>query len=176
MGRHSIIYKTLSDLVPVKQLLEEAGRAIDDASVTSSFKDIPRNLGAIGGAGIGAATGGVISATTGGVGSAGLTSAGLATGLAGGAAAVSIVTIAAPAVVLGITGYWFLSKRNRRKRDIAKEAYFQEAARKRDAILRELAETNKRNTERIEYLDRLVAALVETISNLEADLAIAGAG
>lgn len=86
-----------------------------------------------------------------------------------------IGVVAAPAVVLGIGGYWFLNKRNANKLAEAKEAVLQEALRKRDAVLRELKATNTENQGRIEYLNRLTAQLVAAIDNLGADIQLAKA-
>jgi hypothetical protein len=179
MAKDKIVYRNLEALVPVTKLLEEAGKAVNDKVRTLKSNGIPEILGAVGGVGTGAAAGvGILAAgaAEGTAGAAALTS-GLATAgsLVGGGMLAGIGVVAAPAVLLGIGGYWLLSERNKRKLAEAKEAALQDAIRKRDAILRELKAKNTDNEGRIEYLNRLVAQLLTTIDYLEADLQAANA-
>jgi hypothetical protein len=175
--RLTTVYPSLSALVSVERLLAEAGKAIDDQTRTLLHTEVPEILGAVGGAGAGMATGATIlsaGAASGTAGAAALTS-GLATAgsFLGGGMMAGIVVVAAPAVIFSVSGYWLLSKRNRRKLGLAKEAKLQEAIRKRDAMLRELQAKNRTNKERVDYLARLVTQLESVIENLEADLRVA---
>lgn len=179
MAERKPIYRSLDALVPVRTLLEEAGKAVNDKARTLGSNGIPEILGAVGGVGTGAVAGvGILTAgAAGGASGAAALTSGLATagGLIGGGMMAGIGVVAAPAVVLGIGGYWFLNKRNANKLAEAKEAVLQEALRKRDAVLRELKATNTENQGRIEYLNRLTAQLVAAIDNLGADIQLAKA-
>lgn len=179
MAKEEIVYRSLEALAPVNKLLEEAGKAINDRARTLESNGIPEILGAIGGVGAGAVAGaGIMAAGAAGgtVGAAAITS-GLATAgsIIGGGMLAGIGVVAAPAVLLGVGGYWLLSERNKKRLAEAKEAALQDAMCKRDAILRELKAKNSDNKGRIEYLNRLVSQLLATIDYLEADLQAANA-
>jgi len=174
MPKATIVFQTLEALSPVNKLLDEASKAINDKARVLTTTGIPEILGAVGGIGAGVVAGAgalAAGAATGTTGAAALTS-GLAAagGVVGGGMAVGIGVVAAPAVILGVAGYWLLSERNKKKLAEAKEVALQQAIRSRDAILRELRDQNASNESRIDYLNRLVAQLVGAIEYLEADL------
>jgi hypothetical protein len=169
------IYRSLDALEPVKRVLADASHAIDDKSRTIRTSEIPAVLGGVaaGSAGVGI---GLVLINTAGV--AGFSAAGITSGLAtlgvvaGGGMLAGIFVAGAPMAILGMAGYGAVATRNRHVLAQAKEAAFQDAVRKQDAILRELNDRVTLSQERTEYLLTLNARLEEIISNLKADLGI----
>jgi hypothetical protein len=168
------VYESLSALKPIQKLISEASAAIGDRARTLASSDIPEIVGATVGVGAGGAAGaGILTATaaSGTAGAAWLTSALAGAGhLVGGTMIAGIGVAAAPAVILGAAGVWAVGRHNKKRLIEAKEAFLQEALRKRDVLLRELHETNASNHERVDYLSRLVAQLQAAVENLQADL------
>ncbi|MEZ4728053.1 MAG: hypothetical protein R3E79_13060 [Caldilineaceae bacterium] len=167
------IYKNLGALEPIKRILAEADKAINESSRTIETSDIPEVLGGLAGGSIGVGIGYVLVSTSGvaGVSAAGITS-GLATlgAVVGGGMIAGVFVAAAPMAVLGMTGYALLSERNKRRLTQVKEALFQEAVRKHDAIIRELNQKVEFSQERNRYLDSLNILLRQVIEDLKKDL------
>jgi hypothetical protein len=168
------VYESLSALKPIQKLISEAGAAIGDRARTLASSDIPEIVGATVGVGAGGAAGaGILTATaaSGTAGAAWLTSALAGAGhLVGGTMIAGIWVTAAPAVILAAAGVWAVGRHNKKRLIEAKEAFLQEALRKRDVLLRELHATNASNHERVDCLSRLVAQLQAAVENLQADL------
>ena len=161
MSSKQLNYQSLQDLKPVRNLLEVTSKVINDKTLISSVRVVPGAVGAVAGAASGAAV-------TGGIGPTGA-----AVALVGGSTAATVGTVLAPVVILGAAGYLMVKAWNKRKLEQKKQAFLQQAIRNRDAILREMANTNNRNTKRIAYLEKLTNSLITTIRNLEADLRVA---
>ena len=168
-----IVYQNNKSLIPVKKVLTEAGAAIKDAGRTIKGSDIPEILGAVAGgaAGIGIGLAAVSVAGTAGFSAVGITS-GLATlgSIVGGGMLAGIFVAGAPMAALGVGGYSLLSVRNKRKLVRTKEALYQDALGKHDAIIRALDDRVGQTAERTEYLNALNILLREIIQNLEKDL------
>lgn len=167
------IYKNLGALEPIKKVLAEADKAINDKSRTIETSDIPEILGGIAGGTIGVGVGLTLVYASG---VAGLSAVGITSGLAalggiiGGGMVVGIFVAAAPMAVLGMAGYAVLAQRNKRELLQAKEVLFQEAIRKHDAILREINKKVNLSEERNRYLDSLNVLLRKIIDDLKKDL------
>lgn len=101
------IYQNIAALKPVKRILEEADKALDDRGTTIATSDIPEVLGGIAGGAIGVGVGLTLVYTSGvaGVSAAGITS-GLATlgAIIGGGMMAGIFVAAAPMAALGVGG------------------------------------------------------------------------
>ena len=173
MAKNDRIYKNLDALKPVRLLLEEAAEGLRDKSRTIGTSGMPEVLGAALGAGVGGAVGfGVLyGAGVTGLSAAGITSALAAAGaIVGGGMAAGVFVLAAPAVVLGIGGYTVVHRRNQHILTEQEKMLYQEATRRRDAVLQEMRQTAEANNERIEYLTALNIKLQEVVKNLEVDL------
>ncbi|MBC9176123.1 hypothetical protein [Pseudoroseomonas ludipueritiae] len=168
------IYGSLNALVPVRRLLDEAGKAQADPNRTLLSSGVAEVLGAAAGIGVGAAAGaGIVSvgAASGAAGGAALTSGLAAAGsIVGGGMMAGIAVVAAPAVVLGVGGYAAVSIFNRQRLDRERRALLQEALRKHHALQEELRRQNATNRSRAEYLHTLVVKLEDVIQNLKGDL------
>jgi len=171
--KKAIIYSSLKSLTPVIKVLDEAAKAIKDEARTIKTSDIPDVLGAACGASIGGAVGfaALYAAGTTGLSAAGITS-GLAAvgGIVGGGMVAGIAVLAAPAVVLGVGGYAVLARHKKKVLVEKKEMLLQEAIKKRDAVLRQLAKETHANSERLEYLNSMVVVLKGVVKDLEQDL------
>jgi len=167
------IYQNIAALEPVKRILEEADKALNDRGRTIATSDIPEVLGGIAGGAIGVGVGLTLVYTSGvaGVSAAGITS-GLATlgAIIGGGMLAGIFVAATPMAVLGIAGYAVVAKLNRHQLMQTKAALFQEAIRKHDAILRELNTRIDATEERNQYLNSLIVLLQRAIDDLRKDL------
>lgn len=165
------IYQNMSALKPVKMVLAEADKAVHERTRTIKTSDIPEVLGGVAGGAIGA---GISLALLNTAGVAGFSAAGITSGLAalgvGGGMIAGIFVATAPVAILSLAGYAVLSERNKRRLALIKEALFQEAVRKQDAILRELHNRVALSEERNRYLDSLNVLLQQVINNLKADL------
>jgi hypothetical protein len=167
------IYKNLDALEPVKKVLAEAEKAVNDKSRTIETSDIPEILGGIAGGTIGVGIGLTFVYASG---VAGLSAVGITSGLAalgaliGGGMMAGIFVAAAPMAVLGIAGYAVLAEKNKQKLIQAKEALFQDAIRKHDAILREINDKVNLSEERNSYLTSLNVLLRHIIDDLKKDL------
>ncbi len=81
-----------------------------------------------------------------------------------------IGVVAAPAALLGVGAYAFISKRNKRKLHEKKEMLLQSAVEKQNKIISELKAKFGENKERADYLERLNIVLQTIIKDLESDL------
>ncbi len=167
-------YPDLGALQPVRRLLKETARALNEGSRTLQRANIPEVVGAAAGTGGGAALGAGMVAYGAGAGTSGaaaLTS-GLAFlgGLVGGGMAAGIAVVAAPPVILGVAGSIVVARLNRKRLAEQKSMLLQDALRKHDALIRALAEENKANRERVDYLQGLVASLKWAIDHLQEDV------
>jgi hypothetical protein len=167
-------YPSLGALVPLRKVLDEAGKALHDPSRTLRHSTIPSLLGAGAGAGMGGVAGAAIlsgGAASGTAGAAALTS-GLAAagGVVGGGMLVGIAVVAAPAVLLSVSGYALFSIMNRKKLDRERRALLQEAIIKTAAVAGQQRQTAQANHDRAEYLAALNAKLRDIIRNLREDL------
>jgi len=166
-------YKNLGALEPIKKVLAEADKAINDKSRNIETSDIPEILGGIAGGTIGVGVGLTLLYVSG---VAGFSAAGITSGLAalgaliGGGMVLGIFVAAAPMAALGVAGYAVLAERNKRRLLQAKEALFQEAVKKHDAIIRELSSKVDLSEERSRYLESLNVLLRQVIDDLKKDL------
>ena len=169
-----VIYQSLIALAPVKKVLDEAGCAIADKARTIKTSGIPEALGAVAGGAVGVGIGVAAVSAAGSI--AGLGAAGMTSGLAalgsivGGGMLAGIFVAGAPMAALGVGGYAVLSWRNNRKLLEAKEALYQDALLKHDAIIKELDGKVELTQQRLDYLNSLNVLLREIIGNLEKDL------
>jgi hypothetical protein len=90
--------------------------------------------------------------------------------IVGGGMVAGIFVAGAPMAALGVGGYSLLAVRNKRRLIQTKEALYQEALRKHDAVIRELNSKIEVTADRAEYLNSLNILLREIISNLKKDL------
>jgi hypothetical protein len=168
-----VIYRNLNALAPVQKVLDEVGCALADKARTIKTSAIPEVLGAVAGSAVGV---GIGVAAVSAVGVSGLSAVGISSGLAtlgavvGGGMVAGIFVAGAPVAALGIGGYAVLSWRNNCKLLEAKEALYQEALLKHDAIIKELSGKVELTQQRMEYLNSLNVLLREVIGNLEKDL------
>ncbi|MBB1341254.1 hypothetical protein H5158_06315 [Pseudoalteromonas sp. SR45-6] len=172
-----LIYGSFDSLVPVEKVLNEASQAIENKTRTTSDKsDIKEALAAAGGIGTGAGIGfaGLYFGGTAGLSAAGITSGLAAAGsIIGGGMVAGIAVLAAPAALLGVGTYAFVSKRNQRKLYERKELLLQEAMRKQNSIISELKQKSQETDGRISYLEKLNILLQEIINDLEMDIKVA---
>lgn len=167
------IYQNIAALRPVERILEEVDKALDDRGRTIATSDIPEMLGGVAGGAIGVGVGLTLVYTSG---VAGVSAAGITTGLAtlgaiiGGGMMAGIFVAATPMAVLGVAGYAVVARQNRNRLMQTKEALFQEAVRKHDAILRELNTRIDTAEERNQYLSSLLVLLQRAIDDLRKDL------
>jgi hypothetical protein len=171
MGKN---YPSPGALVPIRKLLDEAGKALNDPSRTLLNSGLPNLLGAGAGVATGGAAGAVILTAGAHAGTAGAAaiSSGLAAagGIVGGGMFVGISVVAAPAVVLGIGGYALISTMNRRKLDRQRRALLQEALAKTASVAEQQRQTAQANHDRADYLTALNARLRDIVRNLQEDL------
>ncbi len=167
-------FANMESLRSVQNVLNEAGEAIKDSRRTIVTSSIPDVLGAVTGAGIGGA---LSFAALYGLGTVGLSAAGITSALAtagtiaGGGMVAGIAVLAAPVAILATAGYGIMNyKRNQKLKQI-KEAAYQEAIRKQDAIIRELSNRQTLSEDRIQYLESLLVLLKRAASELHEDLA-----
>lgn len=168
------VYQSLSALVPVRRVLDEAGAALADRSRTLLSSGVPEVLGTVAGIGAGTAAGAAIisgGAVSGTAGAAALTSGLAAAGsVVGGGMMMGIAVVAAPAVLLGVGGFIAVTLWNSRRLDQERRALLQEALRKHHAMQEELKSKSTRNRERADYLHALVVKLEDVICNIQGDL------
>ena len=168
------IYKNLEALAPVEKVLNEVNQALGDQNRSDSDnEEIKEVLAAAGGIGTGAGIG-FAGLYFGGM--TGLSAAGITSGLAaagsiiGGGMAAGVAVLAAPAALLGVGAYAFVSQRNKRKLKEKKEMLLQEAMKKQNAIISELRKASDENNARADYLTKLNILLQSIINDLEGDL------
>lgn len=173
-----VIYQSIDALKPLEKVVSEADAALSDSdrkkSDDSQLNETLVAAGAIGTGGVASFAGLYFGGTVTGLSAAGITS-GLAAagGIIGGGMAAGIAVLAAPAVVLGIGGYAFASRRNKKKLLEKKEMLLQEAQRKHHAIIQELSKKSQQTDERVEYLTQLNVLLQSAIRDLQSDLQVA---
>lgn len=166
-------FKSLDALVPIVNVVNEAGEALKDKSRTIANSAIPDVLAAAVGAGIG----GVASFTAlYGLGTVGLSAAGITSGLAaagalvGGGMVAGVFVLAAPVAALAVGGVLIVGaiKGNQLRQE--KERLLQAAVEKHHAIVAALKEEVDATTERADYLSSLNVLLQKAIQDLQADL------
>lgn len=166
-------FKSLDALVPIVNVVNEAGEALKDKSRTIASSAIPDVLATALGAGIG----GVVSFTAlYGLGTVGLSAAGITSGLAaagalvGGGMAAGVFVLAAPVAALAVGGVLIVGaiKGNQLRQE--KERLLQAAVEKHHAIVEALKEEVDATTERADYLSSLNVLLQKAIQDLQADL------
>lgn len=174
MAKKNLYFKTLDSLTSVQNVLNEAAMALSDKTRTISTSSIPTALtGAVG-----AATGGVVSfaALYLGRSVAGLSAAGITSGLAaagaivGGGMAAGVAVLAAPVAVLAAGAVGLTMRSKHKKLANAKQAMYQEALRKQNAILAQLQQERNADKDRVEYLNSLNELLKAAIRDLRSDL------
>ena len=170
-------FQSQEALVPVQNVIDEAGKVLNDPSLRVEDSAIS---GAITGA-LGAGAGGALGfaglyfgGTVTGLSAAGITS-GLAAagGLIAGGMAAGLAVAAAPAVILGILGAAIGAASEEEKLREAKELVYQNALKKQTAILEALVFETETDKKRIEYLNGLNNLLSAAIKDLEHDLGVA---
>src|SRR5690242_1438052 len=152
------IYQSLNALEPVKKVLADAGKAIQDKGRTIQTSEIPEILGAVAGVGTGLTIGAAAVSVAGvsGVSAVGITSGLAALGaIVGGGMLAGVFVAGAPMAVLGVGGYAVLHWRNRRILCEAKDALLQDALLKHDAIAKELHGKVELTEHRADYLNSL---------------------
>lgn len=171
------LYSSMDALAPVWRLVREAGDAVSDPSKVAQIHAASEAGAAITGGVVGAGVGVAAVSVTGTV--AGLSGPGIMSGLAylgglvAGGAAAGIAVAAAPAAVLAVGGYAAVRAYNQNKLNESRQALFQEALRKQQAVADALARENAANQERIDYLAGLNHQLLAALRDLRADIGAA---
>lgn len=169
-------FQSQDALIPVQNVIEEAGKVLNDPSLRVENSAIS---GAITGA-LGAGAGGALGFA--GLyfgGTVGLSAVGITTGLAaagslvGGGMVAGLGVLAAPAVILGVIGAAIGAASEEQKLREAKELVYKNAIEKQTAILKVLAFEKDADKERIEYLTGLNILLESAIKDLKYDLGMA---
>lgn len=161
-------------LKPIQLLINDADEALNDKSRKMKDSPIGKALAGSIGVDVGSSIGFAglhLGGSVVGLSEAGITS-GLATagGLTGGGMVAGIAVLAAPAVVLGVTGVGIAFHiKNKRLRE-AKELIYKNAIAKQTAILKALKEEQNADKERIDYLNGLNILLQAKINGLKHDL------
>lgn len=168
-----VIFKSLDELVPVKNVVEEAQVALHDEGRTISTSSIPEVLGGVTGMGVGAA--GSFAALY-FMGVTGLSAVGITSGLAaagaliGGGMVAGVGVLLAPITILGIAGYGIFAHVKYKNLLQAKESLLKRAVILRDGIIQHLQRESNGNKERMDYLSSLNVLLGAAISDLKSDL------
>ena len=169
-------FQSQEALVPVQNVIDEAGKVLNDPSLRIEDSAISGAITGALGAGAGGALGfaGLYFGGTIGLSAVGITS-GLAAagGLVGGGMVAGLGVLAAPAVILGIIGAAIGAASEEEKLHEAKELVYKNAIEKQTAILKVLAFETNADKERIEYLTGLNILLDSAIKDLKHDLGIA---
>lgn len=169
-------FQSQEALVPVQNVIDEAGKVLNDPSLRVEDSAISGAITGALGAGAGGALGfaGLYFGGTVGLSAVGITS-GLAAagGLIGGGMVAGLGVLAAPAVILGIIGAAIGAASEEEKLHEAKELVYKNAIEKQTAILKVLAFETNADKERIEYLTGLNILLDSAIKDLKHDLGIA---
>ena len=169
-------FQSQEALVPVQNVIDEAGKVLNDPSLRVEDSAISGAITGALGAGAGGALGfaGLYFGGTVGLSAVGITS-GLAAagGLIGGDMAAGLAVLAAPAVILGVIGAAIGAASEEEKLHEAKELVYKNAIEKQTAILKVLAFETNADKERIEYLTGLNILLDSAIKDLKHDLGIA---
>lgn len=169
-------YETFASLDEVKQVINEANRALHTPTSTIKGSPINKALAGVIGGGAGAGIGiGAAGLAGGGAGLAGGAAAGVpAFGFAAGAAGLGAGAIAAivaiPVVVIGGGAFFWAKWRNKKRLIQEKVRLLQEAIRKRDAIIEELSNDVRKAKAHIEHLVAINTLLQKTIGGLTEDL------
>lgn len=169
-------FQSQEALVPVQNVIDEAGKVLNDPSLRVEDSAISGAITGALGAGAGGALGfaGLYFGGTVGLSAVGITS-GLAAagGLIGGGMAAGLAVLAAPAVILGVIGAAIGAASEEEKLHEAKELVYKNAIEKQTAILKVLAFETNADKGRIEYLTGLNILLDSAIKDLKHDLGIA---
>lgn len=165
-------YESFASLEEVKQVINEANKALH--TPTSTIKGSPINkalVGAIGGgAGAGIGVGAAGLAGGGGAAGGGVLAAHAAAGAAGLGAGAIAAFVLIPVALIGGGAYCWAKWRNKKRLIQEKVRLLQEAIRKRDAIIAELSNDVRKAKEHIEHLVAVNALLQEKIGALTEDL------
>lgn len=170
-------YETFASLDEVKQVINEANRALHTPTSTIKGSPINKALAGVIGGGAGAGIGiGAAGLAGGGAGLAGGAAAGVPAfcfveaGAAGlGAGAIAAI-VAIPVVVIGGGAFFWAKWRNKKRLIQEKVRLLQEAIRKRDAIIEELSNDVRKAKAHIEHLVAINTLLQKTIGGLTEDL------
>lgn len=167
-------FKSLDSLNLVVNVINEASEAVKDKKRTIAKSAISDALAGAVGLGAGGAVGFAAlyyGGTVVGMSAAGITSGLAAAGaLVGGGMAAGVAVLAAPAVVLGGTGYIIARNLKEIKLKQEKERLYNLSLQKQQAIINELKQTASDANERIEYLTGLNVLLRQAIKELKEDL------
>lgn len=167
-------FKTIESLDSVRKVINEANEALGDSSRTIADSAIPEALSGALGAGAGGAIGFAGLFFGGSV--TGLSAAGITSGLAaagaivGGGMAAGVAVLAAPAVLLGAAGVGIASHVKNQKLMNEKQALYNAAIAKQNAIAAALMDKVNKSKERIDYLTSLNTLLQAAIKDLKHDL------
>lgn len=166
-------FKSLDALVPIVNVVNEAGEALKDKRRTIANSAIPDVLAAA----VGAGMGGVASFTAlYGLGTVGLSAAGITSGLAtagalvGGGMVAGVFVLAAPVAVLAVGGVLIAGAIKGSQLRQEKERLLQAALEKHHAIVEALKDEVNATKERADYLNSLNVVLQKAIHDLQADL------
>lgn len=170
-------FKSSDSLKPVIKVVNESFLAIKDKKRTIQDSEISVILSGVVGAGIGGAAS---FAALYGLGVTGLSAAGITSGLAtagsiiGGGMVAGIFTLAAPIAILGAAGAVIASKSNANKFVEEKVSLYKEMITAQNGIINALEEEVDATKERLDYLNKLNAALTTLGSYLKNDLILDG--
>lgn len=167
-------FKSLDSLEPLIKVINETSEALGDKSRTIVDSPISDVLAAALGAGTG---GGMSFAALYTLGMTGLSAAGLTSALAtagsivGGGMAAGVAVLAAPAVILAVSGYGVASYLRNKKLMQKKQELYAIALEKQNAIIRELKDKHNLSEKRVEYLESLNVLLTQALKDLREDIA-----
>ena len=175
MNKSEMNFKNLESLDSVRNVINEANAALDDASRTIATSAMSETLSGALGAGVGGAASFAALYFGGSV--VGLSAAGITSGLAaagavvGGGMAAGVAVLAAPAVILGGAAVGIASHVKNKKLAEEKQALYTKAVQKQNAIIELLKNKARMSRERIEYLTSLNNLLQAAVRDLKHDLA-----
>ena len=175
MTKSEMNFKNLESLDSVRNVINEANAALDDASRTIATSAMPEVLSGALGAGVGGVASFAALYFGGSV--VGLSAAGITSGLAaagalvGGGMAAGVAVLAAPVVVLGAGAVGIAAHVKNKKLADEKQAVDTKAVQKQNAIIEQLKNKAKMSKERIEYLTSLNTLLQAAVRDLQHDLA-----
>ena len=177
MSKKNMNFQNADALKTVQRVIEEAGHALNDPTITIVRSAMPEVLAGALGAGAGGAASFAALYLGGSV--VGLSAAGITSGLAaagaliGGGMAAGVAVLAAPVAVLGAAGVGITAHVKNKKLKDAKMLCLTQAIAKQNAIIKALQEESAADKERIKYLNSLNTLLDAAIRDLKQDLGIA---
>lgn len=175
MDKSEMNFKNLESLDSVRNVINEANAALDDASRTIATSAMPEALSGALGAGVGGAASFAALYFGGSV--VGLSAAGITSGLAaagavvGGGMAAGVAVLAAPVAIFSGIGIGIASHMKNKKLAEEKHALYTKAVQKQNAIIELLKNKARMSRERIEYLTSLNTLLQAAVRDLKHDLA-----